>query len=283
MHINKKSFLPLLFVVTFVILLIDNPSFPGHGRGVISHVSAATTLTYFSIGTGGSDLIPHQVVRANNDRLYIFANQQSSKIIRVYRTTASGLPASSAAFATPIQLTETSNIISVDSVYDGGNIIHVLVNMQNGSVKDYPFDTTTDTFKTATTIASDGGTVSTVLYVGTSGVAGMVDLTNNLHIAYWTNGNHVLHRAYTYNSSTNTLSPSGSFVQVDTAGNANHPSVAISPVDNSLTVAWVSQADSPAKIRTRTRASNGTWGSVLSASTASVWISNDNGINIDQA
>jgi hypothetical protein len=74
----------------------------------------------------------------------------------------------------------------------------------------------------------------------------------------------------------------GNFVQVDTAGNANHPSVAISPADNSLIVAWVSEADNPPKIRTRIRASNGTWGAIQSASIASVWTSTDWGINIDQ-
>ena len=110
----------------------------------------------------------------------------------------------------------------------------------------------------------------------------MVDLTGNLHVVYWTNGNHILHGAYTYNSATNALASVSSFFQVDTAGGANHPSVAISPTDNSLMVAQVSEADNPPKIRTRTRANTGIWGSVQSASTASVWTSIDNGINIDQ-
>ena len=65
----------------------------------------------------------------------------------------------------------------------------------------------------------------------------MVDLTGNLHVVYWTNGNHILHGAYTYNSATNALASVSSFFQVDTAGGANHPSVAISPTDNSLMVA----------------------------------------------
>ncbi|MBK9924363.1 MAG: hypothetical protein IPP66_03645 [Anaerolineales bacterium] len=281
MSINKKTFPPFLLVLAFVTLFIATAAlYPG--RSVLPKAANAVTFSSFSVGTGGTDVIPHQIVRTSNDRLYIFANQQSSKVIRVYRTTSTGLPSGTASFAAPVQLTETSEVIGIDAVYDGGSIIHVLVNMQNGSVKDYPFNTTTNTFSAATTIASNGGTVTSVLYVGTSGVAGMVDLNQTLHIAYWTNSNHILHRAYTYNSSTNVLSPSGNFVQVDTAGSANHPSVAISPVDNSLTVAWVSQADNPTKIRTRTRASSGTWGSIQSASTASVWTSSDNGINIDQ-
>jgi len=236
----------------------------------------------FLIGAGGSDVIPHQVVRARNDHLYIFSNQQSSAVLRVYRTTNAGLPANTSDFSAPIQFTETSNPISVDAAYDGGNIIHVLVNLKNGHIKDYPFDVSTNSFKDSIILATDGGTVPAGLYVGTSGISGMIDLSGRLHIAYWKSGNHILHRSYTYDSAANALTPQSDFFQVDTAGGANHPAIAISPADNTLTVAWVSQADNPARIRARTRASDGAWGSVESVSTASVWTSNDNGINIDQ-
>ena len=244
--------------------------------------NAPVSSVFFPVGRGGSDVTPHQVVRTNADYLYLFANQQSSPLLLVYKTTGTGLPDSQSAFDTPIQLTETSNPISVDAVYDGGTIIHTLINTQDGDFKDYPFDTTTNTFKSPIILASDAGTVTSGLYVGTGGVAGMFDLSGTLHIAYWTNNNHIQHQAYTYDSSSNTLTPAGDAFQVDTAGNANHPAIAVSPSDNSLTIAWVSQADSPTQIRTRTRASNGTWGSVESASTVPVWTSSDNGINIDQ-
>jgi hypothetical protein len=243
----------------------------------------------FPIGTGGTDVIPHQIVRANNDHVYIFVNQQGSEILRVYRTLSPGLPDGTSDFvAAPIQIAEASDILSVDAVYDGGDIIHAVVNMRSGQVKDYPFDITTNTFKPAITLATDGGTVASVMYVGTSGVAGMVDLSGNIHFTYWTNTNHILHRVYTYNSATNVLTPSGGFVQVDTAGSANHPSIAVSPLDNSVTIAWISEADNPVVIRARTRMTNGTWGSVELASTFSfppnveVWTSTDNGLNIDQ-
>ncbi|MBK9924287.1 MAG: hypothetical protein IPP66_03260 [Anaerolineales bacterium] len=244
--------------------------------------SSVSSVT-FPLGLGGSDVIPHQVVRTNADHLYIFANQQGSGTLRVYRTLNPGLPNSASDFVSPVQFTEASEILSVDAIYDGGTIVHAIINTRSGQVKDYPFDTTTNTFKPAVSLATDGGTVSSVLYVGTSGVTGMVDLTGKLHVAYWTNTNHIMHRSYTYTSSTNALTPvEASFTQVDTSGNANHPSLAVSPVDNSLTIAWVSEADSPAKIRTRTRTSNGSWGSVDSASTSSVWTFHDNGINVDQ-
>jgi hypothetical protein len=69
---------------------------------------------------------------------------------------------------------------------------------------------------------------------------------------------------------------------VDSAGNANHPSVAVSPFDNSLTVAWVSQSSSPAQILARSRSNSGAWGSIETVSTAPVWTSTFFGINIDQ-
>ncbi len=267
------------FLLFFVVLLTLGGVFPSPA---VALLHAQTTYTYFALGPGGADVIPHQIVRANNDRIYIFTNQEGTGVVRAYRTINAGLPADASAFAAPVQLIETSNPISLDAVYDGGSYIHVFMNLLNGSVKDYPFDITTNTFRSPTLLASNGGSVSSVLYGGTSGAAGMQDTSGNLHVVYWTNGNHILHRAYSYNGSTNTLTALGAFTQVDTAGSANHPALAVSPVDNSLTVAWVSEADNPARIRTRTRSSSGVWSSVQSASTAPVWTSTDNGLNIDQ-
>ncbi len=236
----------------------------------------------FPVGPGGSDVIPHQIVRTSNNFLYIFANQDSSTLLRVYQTNNAGFPNAGSDFAAPIQVTESSALISVDAVYDGSSIIHVLINTQNGDIKDYPFDTTTNTFKSSITLASDGGTVGVAPYVGTSGISGMMEPGGTLHVAYWTNGDHILHRAYTYNSVTNILTSTGGFTQVDPAGNANHPALAISPVNNSLTVAWVSEANNPPQILTRTRQSNGSWGAIETAGAAPVWTSASNGINIDQ-
>ena len=238
----------------------------------------------FPVGAGGSDVIPHQVVRTSADHLYLFAYQEMSSTLRAYRTLNPGLPNSAADFAPEIQVMESSVIISVDALYDGGTIIHVLVNLRSGEVKDIPFDTLTNTFKPPLLLASDGGTTGTV-YVGTSGVTGMVDQNKVIHVAHWTNTNHIVYRDYTYDSESNTLTSLGDFFQVDDNGSANHPALAVSPFDNSVTVAWISQADSPTKIRARVRAANGTWGAVELASTypgVEVWTSPDNGVNIDQ-
>src|SRR5262249_12858391 len=116
----------LMMFVTVAIFFLGNENSPW--KLTLNAVHAASFSTYFPIGTGGSDVIPHQIVRTNTDHLYIFANQQSSNILRVYRTVSTGLPGNSGDFAAPIQITETSNLISVDAVYDGGNFIHVLIN-----------------------------------------------------------------------------------------------------------------------------------------------------------
>jgi hypothetical protein len=110
----------------------------------------------------------------------------------------------------------------------------------------------------------------------------MIDLSGNLQFAYWTNTDHILHQAYSYDDADNTLTPAGEFTQVDNTGNANHPALAVSPFDNSVTVAWVSESDNPTLIRTRTRTSDRVWGSVDGASTSPVWTFHENGINIDQ-
>ena len=254
----------------------------------VNTVIPPTTSIVFPVGPGGVDVIPHQIVRTNNDYLYIFSSAQGSKVLRAYRTLKPGFPESTADFAPAIEFTESRDIMSVDALYDGGTIIHVIINTLAGEAKDYPFDTTTNSYKPAITLATDSGVIDSGLYIGTSGVTGMVDLNGTIHFAYWKNDNHILYHAYTYDSASNSLNPSSDFFQVDTAGNANHPALAVSPKDNSVTVAWISESDSPTLIRARTRASDGSWGEVEVASTfrfpsgVSVWTSKDNGLNIDQ-
>lgn len=243
--------------------------------------TASGSSVYFPIGTGSSDVIPRQLVRTNDDRVYVFANQQYSTRLWAYWTTAAGLPSAQTDFAGSASLSDGANLISVDAVYDGSSTIHVLVNTQAGLLKDYAFDLATNTFKPALTLASDSYAVSGD-YLGSSGVSGMVDQSGALHVAYWSNGNHILHTAYTYDSASNLLTPMAAAMQVDTASvAANHPAVAVSPVDNSLTVVWVSESE-PAQILARTRTRAGVWGSVETVSTGPVWTSPYFGVNIDQ-
>ncbi|MEO8611236.1 MAG: hypothetical protein ABI690_25290 [Chloroflexota bacterium] len=253
--------------------------------GFIAVAQVANGL-YFSIGKGYTDGIPRQLVRTNADHLYIFtASAQYSSVINVFWTGAAGLPTSAAAFNHSTTLTETANPLSVDAVYDGGTIIHVLVNTNSatanqGTVKDHPFDTATNSFRAPITIDTNTPTVSGD-YIGSSGVSGMVAQDGLLHVAYWSNSNHITHKAYTYDSLSNTLTQSGSTTQIDSDGSATHPSIAISPLDDSITIAWVSEATTD-QILARSSSDGETWGSIEIVSAATPWTSRNAGVNIDQ-
>jgi hypothetical protein len=239
----------------------------------------------FPVGPGGSDVVPHQIVRTADDRVYLFVSQQYSTTIRVYWTTTPGLPGSGAAFDGFAQIATGSNPISLDAVYDGGNFIHVLVNAQNGTLKDYPFDARSNAFQSAITLVASGNPTVSGDYVGTSGVSGMYDQGDQLHVAYWSSGNNITHRAYTYAGSTNSLTQIGSDFPVENGpSKTNHPAVAVSPLDDSLTVTWVSEATEPAasQILARTRSVTGTWSGIETVSAADAWTSANFGVNIDQ-
>jgi hypothetical protein len=112
----------------------------------------------------------------------------------------------------------------------------------------------------------------------------MVDPAGVLHIVHWSAGQHVTHIAFSYVAATNTLSSVAGPTQLDAAGSANHPALAVSPLDGTLTVAWVSQATATPAILARSRSAAGLWGAVEQVSTPStkVWTSPFFGVNIDQ-
>ncbi len=235
---------------------------------------------YFGVGTGSTDVVPHQLVRTNSDRLYLFVSQQYSTAIRVFWTTAAGLPNTAGDFGGATQTSAAANPISVDAVYDGSNIVHVLANLQNGELRDYPFDLTQNSFKSSLVLVTGDPTVAGD-YIGTSGASGMMDKNGKLQVAYWAAENQIIHQEYTYTVAANSLNLISGPTRVDSTGKANHPALSVSPVDNAITVAWVSE-DSPATIKVRTRASAGAWGAIETVSTAPVWTSVYFGINIDQ-
>jgi hypothetical protein len=240
-----------------------------------------TNTGYFDIGQGGSDVIPHQIVRTANDHLYVFGYAgQYSPTIKAYWTTAPGIPTQATQFNGTAQISDTSNLISVDAIYDGANMIHVLTNTQSGITKDYPFDITTNTFRPPITLTTTTHTVSGD-YVGSSGLSAMYGQNNILHIAYWGSDNHIYYSAFTYDSTSNTTTNIESPFQVDTDGSANHPSLAVSPVDNSISVAWVSESGTP-KILHRLKTAPTVWNSIEQVSTSTPWTNTFFGINIDQ-
>ena len=97
---------------------------------------AAGEITTFAIGEGFEDAIPRQIVRANNDRLYIFAGRKEyTSDIAAYWTTVPGLPSSGADFSGHAIVQDTANPISVEAVYDGNSTIHVLANNNSGILR----------------------------------------------------------------------------------------------------------------------------------------------------
>ena len=170
-----------------------------------------------------------------------------------------GAPSSAADFTGNTQLNPptSKNPISVDAVYDGNTIIHVLINENctsqlvsctpdPGKLYDHPFDITTNT--------SDGPSLSLRepdrlgLFLGSGGVSGLFDRNGVLHVAYWAGANRIDYAAFTYDSAADMLTQVDSLIHVDSAGGANHPILAVSPLDGSVTIAWISQATNTAEI-----------------------------------
>jgi len=177
--------------------------------------AAQSANTTFTIGAGFSDVIPHQLVRTGTDKTYVFvAKGQYATQIRAYWTPNAGLP-SAGGFSGQAEVTVAGGEpTSVDAVYDGGNIVHVLTNTRGGTIFDYPFDTNSNTFKAPITIAT-GVPKVTGDYIGSSGLSGIYDKNGRLNLAYWATGDHITYRSYTYNASNNTLTQVDAPTQID--------------------------------------------------------------------
>src|SRR5258708_24219542 len=49
-----------------------------------SATTSGSSPVVFPVGLGDTDVVPHQILRAGNDRLYLFTSQQYSTNIRAY-------------------------------------------------------------------------------------------------------------------------------------------------------------------------------------------------------
>ncbi len=238
----------------------------------------------FPLGPGMVDGTGAQVVRTEADQLLIFAFRMTQNTLHVYR--ASGLPTTSADFtsqniAVPAGAGSVTTLIAA---YNGNGLVYVPVLTTSGRVYAYVFDVNANAFRAPVEVASDGAPLrSDTLYAGTTGLSGALDATGVLHIAYWTNGNRIQHCALSYNTATQSWSACSPTV-VDADGSSNHPALAVSPADNSLTVAWISEAGANYRILTRRRDANGSWGAIEQASNVEVYHgrgSNGNEVNVD--
>jgi hypothetical protein len=272
-----------------ILLLTPAVSSTAHPHGVPNKPTSiavqAIPLEFFKLGSGYTDVIPHQIVRTSQDKVYLFAaNGVNSSAIQVYWTNDSGIPSSKNDFSGSLTYNATQKPISVEAAYDGGSIIHVLANLVDGTLYDYPFDLAANIFKSPHLISS-GDPVRTTLYPGTTGVSAMVGLDGILNVAYWNSGNHVTYRPFRYNPVSDTLTPQTTPFQVDSAGSASHPVLAVSPYDGSVTVAWLSEAVNPHQVLGRTKTSAG-WGNIeqVSNPTVRVWtyVDPQGGASVDQ-
>jgi hypothetical protein len=255
------------------------------GLPLPSPTPAAPTPTpapsaYFAVGSGSVDVIPRQLVRTADDRVVLFVSRPYASGLWAYWTESPGLPDTSAAFGGTASIGTSDDPISVEAAYGGGRFVFVLANLQNGELGAYPFDTQAGSFGSPSILASGIPTVGGD-YLGSSGVSAMVDRNGLLQVAYWASGDQIVHQAYSIDPGTGAISLQGPSTRLDGSGSANHPVLAVAP-DNSLTVAWVSEAGAPVRILARTRSSTGTWGDLEAVSTAPVWHSTNAGVNIDQ-
>ncbi len=247
-----------------------------------SPVPTVIPTTYFSVGSGVIDVVPRQIVRTNNDKLYIFGAQaQSSQTIKAYWTASAGLPSSSADFSQSAQVVRSSAIISTEAVYDGASTIHVITNEMSGQLSDTPFDITTNTFKPAKLLASNAAAPTSE--IGTVGVSALYDSAGKLNMAYWSAGNHIVYQSFTYDPATDSLIAADGQIQLDDGSvYTSHPAIAVSPVDNSVVVAWVNGLNTGGSISARTKNGSGVWSSQETVNSSPVWTSDNAGINIDQ-
>jgi hypothetical protein len=247
------------------------------------NLASAATATSFRVAPGYVDNVPRQIVRADNNKVYLFASVvQNPGILKAYWNPVGGFPNSAADFSGTTQVNNGSQMVSAEAVYGGGGVIHVFINDMTGTIKDYPFDTSTNTFKNAISVATGAGKPGSYSDIGTAGVSGMFDKIGTLHLAYWTSSNQIMYRSLTYTPSTNVLNVLSGPTRLDISGNANHPQVVVSPVDNSVTVAWVNGTNGAGTMSAKTRSPAGVWGNLETVSTGAVWTSPNAGINIDQ-
>ncbi len=280
-----------LAAIGIIVFLLVSSSFPLKDRlfanlfTKTSSQAAGPTTTFFKVGPGFTDGTPHQLVRASNDKVYMFGGLPNfSTQLKAYWTPNPGLPtvasnfSGSAIFTDPVP----KSIITVETAYDGANIIHVLYLNDQGDIRDVPFDTSTNSFKSPIVVSTGNSHNGSI---GTEGISAMFDTTGKLHLAYWSGGNHISHQAVTYNSTNNTLTTVEGPTQLDTntTSFSAHPGLAVSPVDNKVVVTWMNGLNTGGTMYARAKASGGSWGAVETASTPGlVWTSDSNGIDIDQ-
>jgi hypothetical protein len=106
-------------ITTTCTITATGPSSVATQSTTLSVGSSSAMETYFAVGLGFSDVVPHQLIRTATDRLYVFAGQPYSTTLNAQWTPNVGLPNSSGDFGGSPQSTRAAIPISVSPADDG--------------------------------------------------------------------------------------------------------------------------------------------------------------------
>jgi hypothetical protein len=230
---------------------------------------------------GFSDAGAHQTLRTSGDRAYIFAPEIYKSYIRALRASSTGTPDGFAEADQAHRPDAKSTVWALDAAIDGNDLVHVLYIAQAGPVIYQTFDTKTDRWGQATTIAdSPWPNRNSGLRQGGEGVALAIDSGSVVHVVYGkTEGNR--RRVYYNNNQGGTFSHEA--LVDDQPNNDNSHATLAFGADGALYVAWLSDtstAQNPAgSIRVRVRR-NDAWEPASSLVDGNVFRNNE--YSIDQ-
>lgn len=94
----------------------------------------AASSAYFCIGAGYVDNVPRQIIRASNDRLYLFASiVQTPGILKAYWNPAGGFPSSGSEFSGTAQVSNGINSTSLDRNMTGATCLRSFDQINSGT------------------------------------------------------------------------------------------------------------------------------------------------------
>lgn len=234
------------------------------------------------VGDGYSDVSPKQIVRTSGNRVYIgipycgtypdFTTNGLDQSLRIFRADSTGVPTG---FTRKDSSNEPTAIMGNAIAIDGSDVIHVVWAARSSSnlthyLRYAQFNTSTDTWGSVTTIASDLDYDD--IGQGDQSVALALDASGNCHVVYLgTAGSGILsnRRVYYRNNVGGSWS---SATQIDTgvtytgSYKAWHPNIAFDTGGNILVVWAVGQFNGSGDTTIYSRIYTGSWGSTVQAS-----------------
>ena len=221
--------------------------------------AAAWATTTATVGSGATDVSPHQIVRTSTNYLYVIAPTTTSypsnpqALLYVWKANQVGAPTSfvakDSAHAPRIAISTSASAI------DGNNVIHSLWLDGLGRVCYAQFNTANDTWG-PTQVLSQAGWIG---LLGDEGVAIAVD-ANGVPHAFWTvkvSGKLRVDYANRIGGKWSTPVLADEATVID----AWHPTMAFAP-NGDLLLAYIDglgNYSADGRIRTRLRHANGTW------------------------